>query len=134
MLGTFQCTVVTPTAPVLDQAVRHATVPAWDGWIGLLPLRAPLLVKLGYGPLRLDLPDNTTQVLFVGGGFAQMKDDMLTVLTDEAIPPEQIDRAEAEDVLKEAYAIPATADQDAAGRRRNIDRALAMVAMTQRGS
>ena len=51
----FQCTVVTPEQQVLDETVTQAILPAHDGQIGILTDRAPLLVKLGVGPLRLDV-------------------------------------------------------------------------------
>jgi F-type H+-transporting ATPase subunit epsilon len=123
---TFRCTVITPNEQVLDQDVTGAVLPAWDGQIGLLKNRAPLLVKLGFGTLRLD-GDGSSEQLFVGGGFAQMKGDQLTILTDEAVPAKKIDAKEAQAALSEAEAF---VPQDAAQtkrRQRDLDRAKAML-------
>src|SRR3954449_1534576 len=99
----FQCVVVTPEQQVLDESVRQAILPAHDGQIGILTDRAPLLVKLGQGTLQLDSAAGTSggrgsRKFYVEGGIAQMKDNKLTVLTQMAVPAEQInaDSARAE--------------------------------------
>ncbi len=129
--NTFHCTVVTPEQELLDQEVRHVTLPAWDGQIGVLPHRAPLLAKLGYGELQLDVPGGGHERYFIGGGFVQMKNDRLTILTDEAIPADQINREEAEAALKEALAHRAIATGDVEQRQRETDRARGMLAMAK---
>lgn len=87
----FRCVIVTPEQQSLDESATQAIVPAWDGQIGILTGRAPLLVKLGMGPLRIDLQGGDRRTFFVAGGVAQMKDNRLTVLTDEAIPADDLD-------------------------------------------
>lgn len=128
MPGTFRCTLVTPESQVLDEEVTHVTVPAWDGQIGFLPGRAPLLAKLGYGIMRMDLAQGGRRFFYIGEGFAQMKGNQLTVLTEEAQPPESIDPAEAEAALKEAQARVAGNEQEAMARDRARARARALVA------
>ncbi|HXE52474.1 MAG TPA: ATP synthase F1 subunit epsilon, partial [Tepidisphaeraceae bacterium] len=87
----FQCVVVTPEAQTLDAQATQAIVPAWDGQIGILAGRAPLLMKLGLGSLRIDLAGGQSRRFFIDGGIAQMKDNRLTILTNEAVPTEEID-------------------------------------------
>ncbi|MEX0744401.1 MAG: ATP synthase F1 subunit epsilon [Phycisphaeraceae bacterium] len=131
MADRFHCTLVTPEEQLFDEAVAHVTVPAWDGQIGLLAHRAPMLVKLGYGGLRLDLADGTSKTYFVGGGFAQMKNDQLVILTDEAKPADAINAKEAKAALNEALALRAIGDESAARRDRDLARARGMIAVTQ---
>src|SRR5689334_12319272 len=104
----FQCTVVTPEQQVADETVTQAILPAHDGQIGILTGRAPLLVKLGAGPLRLDVAGGQRRTYFIDGGIAQMKDNKLTVLTDEATPASDIDAETARAELAEASAQVAT--------------------------
>ncbi len=127
MAESLLCTLITPDAQVFDQPVAHASIPAWDGQIGLLPRRAPLLVKLGEGLLRLDLPEGRTQWYFIGGGFAQMKEDRLTLLTSEAVAEEDADRSEAQAMLAEAQARRALSDEEVAARERTARRARALI-------
>jgi F-type H+-transporting ATPase subunit epsilon len=100
----FHCVIVTPEQQVLDAAVTQAVLPAHDGQVGILTGRAPLLVKLGVGALRLDLAGGGRQTLFVDGGVAQMKDNRLTVLTNEALPPDQLNAETARAEYAEAVA------------------------------
>ena len=80
----FSCVVVTPEQQVLDESLTQAIIPAADGLLGILTDRAPLLAKLGKGPLRLDLASGQKRLFRIEGGVAQMKDNKLTILTQVA--------------------------------------------------
>jgi F-type H+-transporting ATPase subunit epsilon len=126
----FQCTVVTPEEQVLDETVTQVILPAHDGQMGILTGRAPVLVKLGAGPLRVDVQGGPSRTFFVEGGIAQMKGEKLTVLTDEATPADQIDLETAKAEYAEASArIPtdekSRKDRDRAMRRARAKQALA---------
>lgn len=127
MADTFRCTLVTPEQQLLDESVVYASIPAWDGQIGLAPQRAPLLVKLGDGALRLDFAKGGSRWFFLAGGFAQMKDNRLSLVTDEAVPAEEIVRKDAEASLREAEAKPAVTDEEVARQQRRIARSRAML-------
>jgi len=121
----FQCTVVTPEAEAFDSQITQAILPAHDGLIGILTDRAPLLVKLGIGPLRLDSSAGQKQLLFIDGGVAQMKNNKLTILTTQAIPASQIDYESAKAEYAEAAARKATDEKTAAQREKEMARARA---------
>ena len=80
----FKCVVVTPEQQLLDESLTQAIIPAFDGLLGILTDRAPLLAKLGKGPLRLDLASGQKRIYDIEGGIAQMKDNNLTILTHSA--------------------------------------------------
>jgi F-type H+-transporting ATPase subunit epsilon len=100
----FRCVVVTPEQQAMDESVTQAILPAHDGQLGILTDRSPLLVKLGIGPLRVDLAGGQSRTYFIDGGIAQMKSNSLTILTNEAILPEDInpESARAEVAAAEA--------------------------------
>src|SRR5438105_3043521 len=100
----FQCTVVTPEQQAFDAKIEQAILPAHDGSIGILSNRAPLLVKLGVGAMRLDLSSNQRTWMIVDSGVAQMKDNKLTIVTERAIPAENIKLEAAQAELAEAQA------------------------------
>lgn len=91
--GTFQCSIVTPEGAVLECEAKFVALPAWDGEVGILRNRAPLLCRLGIGSLRIETPGEN-HILFVDGGFAEMAANKLTVLTSAARLPEELDREE----------------------------------------
>jgi F-type H+-transporting ATPase subunit epsilon len=80
----FRCVVVTPQQQLADESVTHVIIPAADGLLGILTDRAPLLARLGNGPLRLDLVSGQRRMYRISGGVAQMKDNHLTILTTAA--------------------------------------------------
>lgn len=86
----FRAAVISPEAQLLDTDVTQVVIPAHDGMVGLLTHRAPLLTRLGVGTLRLDLPDGTDTRFLITGGYAQMRDNVLSILTDEALPVDQV--------------------------------------------
>jgi F-type H+-transporting ATPase subunit epsilon len=80
----FSCVLVTPEQQILDESLTQAIIPAADGLLGILTDRAPLLAKLGKGPLWLDLASGQRKTFQIAGGFAQMKKNKLTILTTTA--------------------------------------------------
>lgn len=87
MPGTFQCSVVTPEEKVYEGEATYVVVPAHDGQIGFAFNRAPILLQLGEGDLKVTTAEGGSKTLHVSGGFAQMKDNNLTVLADKAVAP-----------------------------------------------
>lgn len=138
-MSTIQCRVITPEAKLLDHEIRQAVLPAWDGQLGVLPGRAPIVGKLGLGELKLMFPDadkakGGRRSYLVEDGFFQVIDDRLTILAARAIPAEQIVRSEAEAELKavQSQQVPS----DAAGmakRQRDLNRASLKVRLASVG-
>jgi|YNPNPStandDraft_1061719.scaffolds.fasta_scaffold88482_2 F-type H+-transporting ATPase subunit epsilon len=81
--------VVTPEQQVLDEYTSSVVFSAHDGEVGILPLRAPLLCELGVGQLRYQT-GGTTRRLYIEGGFAEVMNNTVTVLTQRALPVDQI--------------------------------------------
>ena len=75
----LQCVVVTPERAVLDEPVDFVALPLYDGELGVLPGRAPLIGRLGYGELRIRRGDSTRR-FFVDGGFAQVRPHSVRLL------------------------------------------------------
>jgi F-type H+-transporting ATPase subunit epsilon len=82
----FECNVVTPEQSVFEGQVTYANLPAHDGQWGILHDHAPLLVQLGRGILELETEGGPTRRFSMSGGFAQMNDNRLTLLTENAAP------------------------------------------------
>jgi F-type H+-transporting ATPase subunit epsilon len=121
----FRCVVVTPEQQTLDETVTQAVLPAHDGLIGILTDRSPLLVKLGAGPLRVDITGGQSRTYFIDGGIAQMKSNNLTILTNEAILPQDINAEAARAELAEAQARKSTDQKSTDERDRLLARARA---------
>ena len=104
--GTLQCIVVTPETTILDEPAEFVAVPLYDGELGIAAGHTPLLGRLGYGELRIR-KGASTQRFYVDGGFVEVIDDVVTVLTNNAMPAEHVDPAVAAERLAAALAKPA---------------------------
>jgi F-type H+-transporting ATPase subunit epsilon len=109
----LQCVVVTPERAVLDEPADFVVVPMFDGELGVLPGRAPLVGRLGYGELRLRRGMETRR-FFVDGGFVQVHANTVTVLTSRAMRAEDIDTATVMHALQAALAPAATSQESEA--------------------
>lgn len=81
--------VITPERKVLEDSADFVAFTGHDGEIGILPKRAPLMCALGIGEFRYET-GGRTQRLFLDGGFAQVLDNEITVLSPRAVPVEMI--------------------------------------------
>ncbi len=127
----FRCVVVTPEEQTLDESVTQAILPAHDGMIGIRTGRAPLLVKLGVGPMRIDLPNGQRHEYFIDSGIAQMKSNVLTVLTNEATLPEEIDVEAAKAEYEQAHTLKITDEKSLDQRTRALARGRVMQEMAR---
>ena len=86
MPNAFTCTITTPEAQVFDAEVQSVTLPAHDGRMGVMKNHAPMMVELGEGDLLVEGLDRheARKRFSVQGGFAQIKDNRLVVLTGAA--------------------------------------------------
>ncbi len=106
----LQCVVVTPERAVLDEPAEFVALPMYDGELGVLPGRAPLIGRLGYGELRTRV-GNQVKRFYIDGGFAQVRADVVTVLTPRAVPAEEIDPEAATQALQAALVPGKTIEQ-----------------------
>src|ERR1700685_4236895 len=103
---TLQCVVVTPERTILDTAADSIVVPMYGGEGGVLPPRAPLRGRPEPGELRARR-GNEIERFFVDGGFAQVRDNVVTVLTPRAQKASDIDQKAANKVLEKTPATDA---------------------------
>jgi F-type H+-transporting ATPase subunit epsilon len=129
----LQCVVVTPERTLFDEVVDFVALPLYDGEIGILPGRAPLIGRLGFGELRTKSVGSAKRY-FVDGGFAQVRDNIVTILTNRAIPAAQIDTEQAARELEQAQARRATNDFEQTEKTKAVARARAQIRVgTHRG-
>lgn len=121
--------LVTPETTLLDEPVRALQFPLFDGQMGVLPGRAPVVGRLGVGELKIDQIAGGTQRFFVDGGFVQIKGSVVSLLTHRAIPVEQIDADQASAELAEALGQVPTSDTAIEAKHQAVERARRMIAL-----
>lgn len=87
--------VATPTRLVVADTVDEVVLPGSEGYFGVLAGHAALLVTLGVGELMYR-KDATQYRLALTGGFAEVRNDKVIVLAENAERPDEIDRERAQ--------------------------------------
>lgn len=83
MASPLRVAVISPERTVFEGEADMVVAPAWDGEMGVLRGHAPMLVLLGEGELRVRTGSGE-QRFRVRGGFLQVADDVVTVLSEQA--------------------------------------------------
>jgi F-type H+-transporting ATPase subunit epsilon len=77
--------VISPEKVLFEGQASGVVAPGHDGELGILPSHAPLMTVLGKGVLRLDGVQGSAQRFQVSGGFLQVVDDVVRVVTESAV-------------------------------------------------
>ena len=107
--------LVTPETTLLDQNVRSVQLPLFDGSMGLLPGRAPVVGRVGRGELKFEA-GGVSKSYFIDGGFLQVKGSVVTLLTNRAVSAENIDTTVAQRALDTAKSMPSGTDEQFAAK------------------
>ena len=113
--NSFHCSVITPDRAVLECDATFVAMPAHDGEIGIMNHRSPLVCKLGVGALRIET-GGEKHLMLIEDGFAQIVGNRLTILTQKARKPEEIDAESANKALTEATAMKITDEASVTAR------------------
>ncbi|MCA9108001.1 MAG: ATP synthase F1 subunit epsilon [Pirellulaceae bacterium] len=100
-MADMRCVVVTPETTVVDLQASFVALPLFDGEIGIAPSHSPMIGRIGHGEMRVK-GQKGEQSYYLDGGFVQVSDNVVSVLTNRALTRERLDRAEAEALLEKA--------------------------------
>ena len=115
--------VATPTRLVVAESADEVVIPGSQGYFGVLPGHAPLLATLGVGELMYR--QGTVQHhLALTGGFAEVRNDKVIVLAENAERPDEIDR-------ERALKAKERAEHRVSGREGDVDFRRAAVALAR---
>ena len=125
MADKLRLKIITPDSLVFDGEVEEVVAPGELGEFGVLPGHVPFLSALFPGRLRFRAEGSGETVFIVHGGLADVKDDTVSVLTDLAERPEDVDvaaaRADIEAVSRE---IDGLQDEEGPAERAQLERRL----------
>ena len=130
MAATFRLRIVTPERQLLDEDVEEVVAPGASGEFGVLPDHIAFLTVLAPGRLVYK-SGGRRHVLAIFGGYAEVADNVMTVLADGAEPVAEIDAQRAEQTLRDAQAKLADLDPaapDMALLRRAVEESTARLA------
>ena len=132
MAEAFSFELVSPEKLLLSDDVEMVVVPGVEGDFGVLTGHAPLISALRPGVIDTYKGDNVEKRIFVAGGFAEVTGERCTVLAEEAMPVEDIDKVAAEARIKAANEAISAADNDIARNAAETEIAVAEAMMAAR--
>ncbi len=103
--------IVTPDRVVVDAEVSELTAPGTEGEFGVFPQHVTFLGNLDVGVLRY-VSEGQTRSVVVDGGYAEVREDVVTILADGATAGEDIDAAAARESLQDAERALEAGDAD----------------------
>ena len=101
MAETLRLRIVTPERLLLDEDVDEVTAPGTEGEFGVFPNHTTFLSSLQPGRL-LYKRTGQAKVMAVSGGFAEVVNNTMTVLTDSGELPSEINVERARAALQKA--------------------------------
>ncbi len=94
--------LVSPEKKLISQDVYSVQIPGDEGEFGVLANHSSLLSSLKLGVVKLyETQDAAPRNIFIAGGFADVSATNCTVLAEEAIPVEDLNRESLEQHLKD---------------------------------
>lgn len=101
MASTFQVDVVSPEATVWTGTATLLVAKTPEGEIGILANHEPLMGALVTAPVMVEAEDGRRTMIGVHGGFIQVLDNKVTLITDRAQISEGGGKDEARELATE---------------------------------
>ena len=127
----MQCIIVTPERTIYDQQADFVALTLFDGEIGIAPGHTPMIGRLGYGEMRITTEEGI-DCYYVEGGFVEVLGDVVSVLTQRAIPAPAIDEAVVREQFFTARAAKAHTPEAMAVRDRSVQQSRAQLLVARR--
>jgi len=80
----LKVSVISPERTLYEGEASSVVAPAFDGEVGVLTGHAPMMTLLGRGALRIEGGAAGTRRFRVEGGFLQVADDAVRIVTERA--------------------------------------------------
>ena len=97
-----QFELVSPEQLLLSEDVEMVVVPGGEGDFGVLPGHSPMISTVRPGVIHVFAGGSVSSRIFVAGGFAEVTGSRCTILAEEALAVDDIDRAQVESDLQMA--------------------------------
>ena len=133
MAETLKLEIVTPQGIVFSEDVTMVTIPGIDGQMGVYPHHVRLITQLEPGEIVVN-NDAGERYLAVGQGLVEVTGDRVAIVTDMAIPSDQIDEAKVEEARARAAARleEKISDEEVAAVNASLARSLAQLQIRKR--
>ncbi|MCX7149110.1 MAG: F0F1 ATP synthase subunit epsilon [Rhodocyclales bacterium] len=102
MAMTIHVDVVSAEESIFSGLAEFVVLPGEAGELGILPGHMPLMTRIKPGAVRIKMPGDKEELIFVAGGLLEVQPGLVTVLADTAIRGADLDQAKAMEAKKMA--------------------------------
>ena len=99
--NTLYLEIISPEGTIFQSDVEEVSLPTASGQITVLPHHTALFTKLDEGEIEIKKDGKNTTIV-INGGFLEIKNNTVHVLSDYAIRAESIEIAKAEEKMRKA--------------------------------
>lgn len=100
MADTIRLEIVSPERLILSEDVAAVTVPGREGNFTVMGAHAPVMSVLRPGFVHVD--GGAEEWIYAGGGFAEVNNEKVTILAEDARRVSEFSRAEIEEAIATA--------------------------------
>ena len=118
-LGKLHFSLVSPERELYSGQVDQVVVPGVDGQFGVLSQHSAVMTVIKPGAIRI-LDGNGERKIYVGGGFADVTAQGLTILAEDAVDLSTLDKVAFEKDLQNAREDARDAKEEAAKVKADI--------------
>ena len=112
MTDSVEFELVSPERLLKSEPVEMVVIPGTEGDLGILPGHSLLIATMRPGTIDIYKDGLVAEKIFISGGFAEISPERCTVLAEEALPVNDINREKAMERLEKAKEMLAKAETD----------------------
>ena len=133
MADTLRLEIVTPQAIAFSEDVDMVTLPSVEGEIGVYPHHVRLITQVVPGEIIVT-KDGQDRFIAAGEGLVEITGTRVAIVTDMAIPAENVDEAKIEEARARAEARlrEKISDEEVATTNASLARSLAQLQVKRR--
>lgn len=134
MAMTVHVDVVSAEKSIFSGLAEFVALPGESGELGILPGHVPLITRIKPGTVRIKLPHDKEELIFVAGGLLEVQPGLVTVLADTAIRGADLDQAKAQEAKRRAEEalVNRSAAMDYARAQAELSEAIAQLSAIER--
>jgi F-type H+-transporting ATPase subunit epsilon len=133
MADTLRLEIITPQETVYSEDVQMVTLPVLEEQIGVYPQHLRVITQITPGEIIVS-KGGEERYLAVGEGIVEITGERVSIVTDMAIPSENIDEAKVQEARERAAARlqEKISDEEVATVNASLARSLAQLAVFKR--
>ena len=121
-----------PSRRCSTRTTDFVALPLYDGELGVAPGHAPMIGRWATASCASATSRASTSGFYVDGGFVQVADNVVSVLTNRAIPAGRLDQGAIREAVVHAASVKAAGEDQMARRDRLMQQARAQLRVATR--